>query len=594
MEAGYAQRMSAGTVAKVVFLLLVAATAGAFFVTQRLKRSTPVVKRLELPLYVSPNGDGRKDVVRLAFFLPKRDRVTVAMVDSGGDEVRRLADDRLLRRGRHEFKWNGRDNAGHVAPDGEYPLRVIVREEGRATTTRRGIRVLTKPPKPRLLSVTPARAAPGARTPVTVRFTGPSSPPAQISVYRTDVRPAKLVRRFAAPRGEHTATWSGTDDAAKPVPPGTYAFGVTVQNKGLVAGSAPRKLPPASGTASPRTGLTISGPSATPPLEPVRAGSIARVALTGASGRVRWSVAAVGATRPLRRGKGRSPLVGVRLPRDTPTGLYLVRLRSRTGRVVAPLVVRGRRTGRVLVVLPAITWQGLNPVDTDADGFPDTLDNGTSIAVARPFANGRPPLGFGAEAALLRFLGERRLRYDLTTDLALARGHGPRLAGRPGVVFAGSERWFTEALDGQLRDYVEGGGKVASFGTDSFRRTVAVTERTLADPSKPQQTNVLGEQTSAASSAAAPLVVGSDTLGLFSGTDGYVGLFTQFEQSQARVGGASVVAAAGRDPQHPAFVAYRLGQGLVVRAGTPEWNAALASESEVSRVTANLWSLLSR
>src|SRR3954471_24663402 len=84
---------SSSSLARVVFLVLVAATVGAFFVTQRLKRSGPVVKRLALPLYISPNGDGRKDDARITFNLPKGDRVTVDVVNANGDEVRRLIDD---------------------------------------------------------------------------------------------------------------------------------------------------------------------------------------------------------------------------------------------------------------------------------------------------------------------------------------------------------------------------------------------------------------------------------------------------------------------------------------------------------------------
>jgi hypothetical protein len=89
-------------------------------------------------------------------------------------------------------------------------------------------------------------------------------------------------------------------------------------------------------------------------------------------------------------------------------------------------------------------------------------------------------------------------------------------------------------------------------------------------------------------------VVNADSLSLFAGTDGFVGLFERFEQSQGRVAGAHLLAAAGRDPRRPAFVAYRLGSGLVVRAGTPQWASALQSDTEVARVTRNLWSLLSR
>ena len=142
---------------------------------------------------------------------------------------------------------------------------------------------------------------------------------------------------------------------------------------------------------------------------------------------------------------------------------------------------------------------------------------------------------------------------------------------------------------------MEGGGRVASFGTDALRRTVTLTPTTLADPSPAQATNVLGEQTAPASSAAAPLVVNpGDTLGLFSATDGFVGLFTRFEQSRRRVGGASSWPRPGVIPAHPAFVAYKLGAGLVVRTGTPQWSPMLSTDSEVAGVTKSLWSLLSR
>ena len=594
MAQGTAERAASGRLALVVFLGLVVATVGAFFVTQRLKRSTPVVRNIEMPVFISPNGDGRKDRAKIFFFLPKADRVTISMTDPGGDEVRRLADHHFDR-GRHRVFWNGRDSSGARAPDGVYFVRFVLREQGRGTITRRGIQLITKPPRPRLLSASPERVPPGAKNVVTIRFSGPSSPPPLFSVYRTDAGPPQLVDRFLGTRGEQTAVWDERLESGRPAPPGTYALAVTVQNRARVAGSAPRHLPPKPETAVPHTGVTIAGPAAAPPLEPVRAGSIARIALTGATGRVRWTVAPLGSRKPVRRGEGRAPQVRVGVPGSARTGVYEVRLTSRTGTATVPIAVRGRGGGRVLVVLPAITWQGLNAVDDDADGFPDTLDGARSVPLARPFAGGRAPAGFGAEVApLLRFLAASRLPYDLTTDLALARGHGPGFRGRPGVVFAGSERWFTEDLDRRLRDYVEGGGRVASFGTDAFRRTVGLTATSLAGPSPAQGTNALGEQTAPSQSAAAPLVLNSDQLGLFSGTDGFVGLFTRFEQSQGRVSGSTLLTGAGRDPEHPAFVAYSLGSGTVVRVGTPQWSANLSSDTEVANVTRSLWSLLSR
>jgi hypothetical protein len=553
-----------------------------------------VITHVSVPKYVSPNGDGFKERVPLSFRLVNADSTQVSMTDANGDEVRRLAD-RRLGRGTHTFFWNGRDSSGAILPDGFYYLRVILRDQGRGTTTRRGVHLVTRAPRPTLLSVTPERVPPGARRAVTIRFAGPGSPPAVFSVYRTDAGPPRLIDRFAGARGSQVGVWFERDQNGRPAPAGTYAFAVTVRNPALVAGSAPRRLPPTAAAAAPHTGLTIAGPAAAPPLQPVRAGSAAVVTLTGGSGTVRWTLTPLGSTRVLARGSGPAPALRVGVPGRTRTGLYLVRLSVPSGTTAVPLAVRGRSPGKVLVVLPAITWQGLNTVDDDANGFPNTLETSSSVPLARPFASGRLPAGFAAEVApLMRFLDANGLAYDLTTDLALALGNGPSLAHRPGVVLAGSERWFSEDLDRRLRDYVERGGRVTSFGTDALRRTVTVAPTQLSGPSPPQGTNDLGEQTAPTASAAAPLVVNADSLGLFRGTDGFVGLFTRFEQSQGRVSGATVLAAAGRDPKHPAFVAYRLGRGLVLRTGTPEWNSALAVDPEVARVTRNLWSLLSR
>src|SRR4051812_42974199 len=105
MAQGSAERTASGRLALVVFLGLVLATVAAFFVTQRLKRSTPVVRHIQMGVYISPNHDGRKDRAKIRFVLPKADRVTISMTDAGGDEVRRLADHHFDP-GRHRVFWN--------------------------------------------------------------------------------------------------------------------------------------------------------------------------------------------------------------------------------------------------------------------------------------------------------------------------------------------------------------------------------------------------------------------------------------------------------------------------------------------------------
>jgi hypothetical protein len=260
-----------------------------------------------------------------------------------------------------------------------------------------------------------------------------------------------------------------------------------------------------------------------------------------------------------------------------------------------PLAVRGRGRGRVLVVVPTLGWEGTNPVDDDADGFADTLVRDRAVQLGRPFAHGVLPLNLAGQVGpFLRFLDAERIRYELTTDLALARDRGPRLAGHAGVALAGDEPWLTPGLAAELRGYVQAGGRVASFGAGSLRRRVSVTPTVLARPTPAARVNALGEATGLAGGKPTTLAATTDTLGLFAETDGIVGPFTVFDRSLQLPRGTRALTAAGRDGGGRALVVYRLGRGLVMRAGTPQWNRALRSDAEVATVTRQTWALLSR
>jgi hypothetical protein len=53
----------------------------------------------------------------------------------------------------------------------------------------------------------------------------------------------------------------------------------------------------------------------------------------------------------------------------------------------------------------------------------------------------------------------------------------------------------------------------------------------------------------------------------------------------------------GRNPRRPAFVAFGLGGGLVIRSGTPQWARELEEErlgEEVPAVTTRIWRLLAQ
>lgn len=588
---------------RVVFAVLVLATSGAFLVAQRLKRSTPIIERVYYNRYISPTCGCKKAKVTIYFSLRDRGRVTATLVNSAGDDVKTLVDDQRLSRGRHHYTWNGRTDEGPIAPNGTYRLRVTLRNQARSVTAARQLILDTVPPHPRILAVTPSEilpGAPGTRGRARVRYRGSSNPAPLVRVYRTDLPKPKEVAFFNGPRFRKTVKWLGTVDnkpGGTPVPDGVYRITITTYDRAGNAGSAPPLLPPRRSEARTGTGVSVRYLTVSGALDPVDAGSLARFQVGPVPRRLRWSLGPVGPGSAVARGSGHGGQLQVRVPSDAKTGLYLLRVQAAGHRAVQPVVVQGAHKGSVLVVLPAIGWQGANEVDDDGDGFPNTLTAGESAAVQRPFAHGLAPAGLKDKVdPVLRFLARERENYEITTDLALAQGRGPNIANHTGVVFVGDETWLTGKLDLALRDYVEGGGRVASFGTDAFRRRVGLAAGDLIDPTLPERVNVFGEQTNQVRIEQAPMVVNPpDTLNLFrSASDGLFGQFDQFEQSQRLVGGTQILSSAGRDPKHAAFIAYRLGRGIVVRAGTPEWGQKLAGSLELTDVTRRVWSLLSR
>jgi hypothetical protein len=591
---------------RLAFGALLLATIGAFFVTQQLKSEFPLVLRFAtVPHHISPNGDRVSDVSRVGFDLSEPAEVSFSILDGEGNEVRRIVDDRQLAGdAKHRFRWGGRDDEGALLPDGEYTMRVLRRDEGRVIDSLRKVTIDTVPPPVRLLSARPgviSPGEPGQRPRVRIRYRGPRNDAPEFRIFRTDGGPPRVVFRF---RGDDTrsAVWDGRV-RGRTAEPGDYAFTVTVRDQAGNLAVAPTDIPTPR-LARPGTGVSVRRMTLTGPLGVVTAGSVARLELGPFARSFDFALSRLGSPRVLRRGGRIGGSFRVRIPRRARTGVYLVRVRAGRRRARWPLAVAGlpqRRAAldrpRPLVVLPALTWQGRNPVDDDLDGFADTLDRPGRVSLRRPLVGGRLPRGFTTEVApLLEFLERARLSYDLTTDLALAEGDGPALGNAPGVAFAGSARWLEDRLGRRLRRYVEGGGRVASFGAGAFRRPVRLRgDRALATGA-PRAVNLFGERTGdLLRTSAAPLVLEQDGLGLFGDADRFVGEFTLFERSAELPPRTEALTAAGRDAGEPAFVAYRLGKGLVIRSGTPQWAAELSAgrlSVEVPRATRRIWRVL--
>lgn len=250
------------------FAALVAATVAAFFVTQHLKVSTPLIAGTPspVPAWINPVSTNKCwigtpagsqlisfDQMRISFYLLHRsDHVDVYVVDGNGAIVRTLASNRYMQGGTHPirtlFTWNGREDDGYVAPDGTYYIRVALLTQDRtvdlsdSTGAPEPVRVKTVPPHPVITSVAPPSIS--APAPVTIGYEGTENLSARILLYRrprTSGRP-RLVKSFGTPPGVSQTVWDGRI-RERPAPPGTYLVRLEVTDQACNTAYFPARGP---------------------------------------------------------------------------------------------------------------------------------------------------------------------------------------------------------------------------------------------------------------------------------------------------------------------------------------------------------------
>ena len=587
--------MNAARLSIAAFGALVVATVGAFFVTQHLKVTTPVIDGMSHPQPFSPGTC--TPTTHISFYLLHRsDDVSVYVIDSGGTIVRTLATGIYMRARppvRRVFVWNGREDNGSLAPDGTYYFRIGLARQGRSIDlTGYPAELKTVAPRPVVTRIDNTLLPLGAGA--VIHYAGNESRGGTIHVYRTDLPGApRLVWSFRTPWTGGHATWDGRIHGA-PAPAGTYLIGLSVTDRACNRGQFPAIIPPTAGSTA-GAGVTVRHLAAEPQLDPVRAGAQATVFVDARHRPYTWTLTRQGSSKPtLGSGQGASPQLGVPVPSGG-AGLYKLTIASGANTTSVPLVAYSSHpAGGILVVLPALTWQGQNVADDNGDGIPDTLDTGGPASLARPLAAGLPA-GFADEASFLAYLDHAHLPYDLTTDLGLIDGVGPGLFGHGGVVFAGAERWVPPSLAGPLKRYVVTGGRVLSLGIDSLRRTVVVRGTKASAPSPPAAADVLGAKPAAvvAHSTDSILVI-RDGLGIFTGTSGAFQGFSAYEPFTGLTApGAQIASAAGTSTTTPTIIGYRLGRGIVIDVGIPGFGSAVAGSVDAQELTRRVWTILS-
>ncbi len=148
--------------------LLVGAVA-AFTYTEKLKLTRSPIGVARFDRWLSPGCDCPQETASLSFLVRERQRIDVDVVDADGDRVRTLATGVSRPRGRVEYEWDGRDDAGAVVADGPYRVRVRLLDDRRTIVVPVAIRVDTQAPEIAGVGVTPTSVGVGEE--VEIRFT---------------------------------------------------------------------------------------------------------------------------------------------------------------------------------------------------------------------------------------------------------------------------------------------------------------------------------------------------------------------------------------------------------------------------------------
>ncbi len=592
-----------------VFAVLVVATFGAFFVAQRLKNAPPVLSELTVFPYFSPNGDGRFDVARVSFRPKKADDVSVAVLNSSGDEVRELMGGRRVAAGELvRLKWDGRTDDGAHAPDGRYRYRITLQHEGRSVVPATSVRLDTTPPHPRVSSIGPRHEfgpellPNGGDAIVHLQDTGRRP---VVRLFKTGPGPTRLVLEDdKVDDGAKVWHWNGLTQSGRPVSPGTYL--VTIEgrdvagNRGFSVALNRRGLPAVGyGTRlAGHAGITVRYLGVRPPNRATRAGDPVEFFVDARRNPWTWSVRRVGSTAATPPRRKTSARVRLHAP-GRQSGVYLMQVRTATRTTTVPFAVQSPERHKVLVVLPVMTWQGRNSLDDDGDGLPNVLDHGVGAKLFRIYAGDGLPQDFAArDAPLLAWLDRRHHRYDITTDVALAANSRPRLEDYKGVILPSDTRWMPRSLLQRLRRYVRNGGNLATFGVDSLRRQVTLTGRgRMVAPTPPATTDGFGVRLRPETRLPKPtnLVEAGDDIELFAGTAGSFGPFSDVQEADIAEPEASAIT---EDPQtgRPVIAAERVGKGLVVRFPVPELPSHLsarAGDPDTAALIDRTWTLLS-
>jgi hypothetical protein len=209
----------------VLVVLLLAATATSFAVTEHLKLEESPVRGTRFPDLFSP----RKVELRIGFRLLREEDIRLDILDSRGTPVREGVGSGFFRPGFHQFAWDGRDDGGRIVPDGLYRVALRLLDEDRTFEFPHEVRVDSSAPtidvEIRHGVFSPDGDGRADRVDLRYRF----SEPAFAILYLN----GKRIARSHGSRPVNTMQWYGRGKK-----PGEYRLALAAQDRaGNIAGS---------------------------------------------------------------------------------------------------------------------------------------------------------------------------------------------------------------------------------------------------------------------------------------------------------------------------------------------------------------------
>jgi len=204
---------------------LLAATATAFAVTERLKLEDSPVLGTRIPALFSP----KLSEARIGFRLRREEDIRLDIVDDNGTVVRHALGTGVFGQALHQFAWDGRNDAGRIVPDGLYHVKLELKDEDRTIDFPNTVRVDSTPPtiqltiRPRVFSPDGDKRA--DRVDVRYRF--------DEQAYAILYVDGKRVGRSGRKKATSTYAWYGRGKR-----PGDYRLALAARDlAGNVAGS---------------------------------------------------------------------------------------------------------------------------------------------------------------------------------------------------------------------------------------------------------------------------------------------------------------------------------------------------------------------